>query len=99
MRERLPNRRASLTLDFEHAGLRYGMTVSRFTDGRPAEVFLNNHKHDSASDMWARDTGIITSLALQYGAPIEVLRDAIGRDRAGKPTSPVGVALDMMARS
>jgi hypothetical protein len=75
------------------------MTVSRFTDGRPAEVFFNNHKHDSASDMWARDTGIITSIALQHGVPIEVLRDAVGRDRAGQPTSPVGVALDIAAKS
>jgi len=97
MREHLANRRASITLDFEHAGLRYSMTLSRFADGRLAEVFFNNHKHDSAADAWARDTGVIASLALQHGVSIELLRGAIGRDSMGRPTSPIGTALDLVA--
>ena len=38
-RQRLPNRRASLTFGFEVGGLRYTATVSRFADGRLGEVF------------------------------------------------------------
>jgi hypothetical protein len=37
-RERLPNRRASELLNFEHDNVRYVGSVSRFTDGRIAEV-------------------------------------------------------------
>jgi hypothetical protein len=33
-RESLPNRRSSVTFNFELDGLRYSATVSRFQDGR-----------------------------------------------------------------
>lgn len=98
IRERLPNRRPSITFDFEHNGLRYRATASYFADGRPAEVFVNNHKYASEVDMFVRDAAILTSLALQYGAPIEVLRDAVERNGAGQPTSPISMALDMIAK-
>lgn len=96
-RECLPNRRASTTFCFECSGLNYTATVSRFADGRPAELFLNNSKYASQSDMNARDAAILCSLALQFGVPINVLCGAIGRDAAGRPTSPIGCALDAMA--
>jgi hypothetical protein len=95
-RERLPDRRESATFDFEFASLRYACTHASFADGRIGEVFLNNHRHDSASDMWARDGGILASLALQYGAPLDVLRNAIGRGAKSQPTSPIGAALDLL---
>jgi hypothetical protein len=37
-RERLPNRRGHELLDFEHVGIRYTAGVSRFSDGRLAEI-------------------------------------------------------------
>jgi hypothetical protein len=98
-RERLSDRRESTTFDFEFAGLHYACTHSAFVDGRVGEVFLNNRKHDSASDMWARDGGIVVSLALQCGAPLEVLRKAVGRDAKDQPTSPIGAALDLITNS
>jgi hypothetical protein len=33
-------------------------------------------------------------LALQYGCPLEVLRRALLRDSNGRPSTPLGVALD-----
>jgi Family of unknown function (DUF6011) len=81
-RERLINRRASLTFELELGGLRYTATVSQFPDGRVAEVFLQNHKPGSQSDANARDSAIAASLALQYGCPLEVLRRALLRGEA-----------------
>ena len=43
-RERLPNRRASETFNFEVDGLRYSATVSRFADGLIGEIFVGNHR-------------------------------------------------------
>jgi hypothetical protein len=67
-RQRLANRRAALTLDFEHAGLKYTATVGRFPWGRVAEVFIQNHKDNSGADVNARDMMIVlpwrTSAAL-----------------------------------
>ena len=54
-RERLPNRRASISFELEVAGLRYTATVSRFADGRIGELFLSNHKSNSTADTNARD--------------------------------------------
>jgi len=64
VRERLPQRRASLTLSLEHTGLGYVVTLSHFSDGRPAECFIQNGKLTSAADIAARDSGILLSVRL-----------------------------------
>jgi hypothetical protein len=55
-RQRLSNRRFCETFELEIAGLRYTATVGRFADGRVAEIFLSNHKSNSAADTNARDS-------------------------------------------
>jgi hypothetical protein len=97
-RERLANRRASETFSLECAGLSYIATVSRFDDGRIAEIFLSNHKAGSAADTAARDSAIVCSIALQCGADVETIRKALCRDGRGNASGPLGVALDLHAR-
>jgi ribonucleoside-diphosphate reductase alpha chain len=97
MRERLANRRASETFGFECAALRYTATASWFADGRLGEVFLSNHRADSHADACARDAAILASLALQFGAPLDVLRKALLRDSQGRPSTPIRCALDILA--
>lgn len=96
-RTRLPNRRTSRTFELELQGLRYLATFSRFADGRVAEVFLQNHKPGSQSDSNARDAAVAASLALQHGCPLEALRRAVLRDPAGRASTPLGQALDVIA--
>jgi hypothetical protein len=96
-RARLPNRRASETFSLECAGLTYTATVSRFADGRIGEIFLSNHKTDSAADVFARDAAIVMSIAIQFGADIETIRKALCRDSHGRPSGPLGAALDRIA--
>ena len=96
-RERLPNRRASTQLAFVCNDLKYVATVSFFLDGRLAEIFLSNAKAGSHSDSAARDSAIVCSIALQYGTPLEVIRHALLRDSQGHASSPLGVALDIIA--
>lgn len=98
MRKRLPDRRPSETFELEAGGLRYTCTVSRFPDGRIGEVFLNNHKSNSAADTNARDAAITFSLAIQHGADPEVIRRALCRDAAGNPSGPLATALDIILR-
>jgi hypothetical protein len=96
-RERLPNRRFSESFAVACAGLRYTATISRFPDGRLAEVFLSNTKPSSQSDVNARDAAVAASLALQFGCPLETLRRALLRDPNGNPSTPLGCALDFVA--
>jgi hypothetical protein len=98
VRHRLPNRRGSLTFTLEASGLRFTATASQFDDGSLGEVFLQNHKTDSAAGIMASDAAIAASLALQFGCPIETLRRALCRDARGKATGPLGTALDMLAQ-
>jgi hypothetical protein len=96
-RRRLPNRRASENFEFEVAGLRYTASVSRFPDGSIFELFLSNHKTNSAADVNARDAAITFSIAVQHGADPEAIRRALCRDSNGNASGPLGRALDLIA--
>jgi ribonucleoside-diphosphate reductase alpha chain len=95
-RRRLPNRRASETFELEVAGLRYTCTVGRFPDGSIGELFLSNHKSNSAADTNARDAAITFSIAIQHGADIETIRKALCRDSRGNASGPLAAVLDLL---
>jgi hypothetical protein len=90
-RERLSDRRAAEKFDFEHGSRKWTATVSRFSDGRIAEIFLSAEKGSNVADL-ARETAIITSICLQFGADIETIRHAIESTGAG----PLSAALDLI---
>ena len=96
-RDRLPNRRASESFAFQCGRMSYVATISRFDDGRLAEIFLTNHKIGSDADAAARDSAVVCSIALQHGTPVETIRHALLRDSQGSPSSPLGTALDLIA--
>jgi hypothetical protein len=96
-RAHLPNRRESQTLELELHGLKFTASFSFFPDGRLAEVFLQNHKPGSQSDVNARDAAVVTSIALQHGVTLEVICKALLRDSHGLASSPLGAALDRIA--
>ena len=96
-RERLPNRRLAETFDLEVANLRYTCTVGRYADGSIGEIFLSNHKSNSAADTNARDAAIVFSFAVQHGADLEAIRRALCRDSQGRAGGVLGAALDRIA--
>jgi hypothetical protein len=95
-RERLPNRRECESLSFTHAGMNYTASIARYSDGRLAEIFISNHKSGSDADAAAKDSAVVCSIALQFGAPVETIRRALLRDSRGNPSSPLGAALDLI---
>jgi hypothetical protein len=95
-RHRLQNRRASTTFDVEVGGLKYIATASQYEDGRIGELFLANHKSNSAADTNARDSGIAFSFAAQHGADPHAIRRALCRDSQGRACGPLGAALDVL---
>jgi hypothetical protein len=96
-RETLPSRRAGEIVDFEFRSSAYTATLSRFSDGRLAELFIDAAKpsNDAADD--ARDAAVCLSLALQFGTPEAAIRAALTRDSAGRPAGVLGAALDAIA--
>src|SRR5436305_7824461 len=95
-RARLANHRLAETFEFEVGGLRYTCTFGRFNDGRIAELFLSNHKNNSAADVGARDAAIAFSFAVQHGADAHAIRRAFCRDSRGQASGPLGRALDIL---
>jgi len=96
-RQALPNRRNAETFDFEHAGNRFSLTVGRYSDGRPAEIFLSSRHVGSPLEAIARDAAVTVSIALQFGVPIETIRSALTKDHDGSPATLLGAALDRIA--
>jgi len=72
-RQRLPNPRASKTLDIER---RFTATVSRSVDGSIAEIFRQNHKAGSAAGIMPSDGAIAASLSVSEikGRRFQILR-------------------------
>jgi len=92
----LPSRRASEIIDFQHDGLRYTASISRFDNRHLAEVFLDAEKIGTAASVIARDLAVTASLALQYGCPVAVLRKTLTRDARGVAAGPLGTLLDLI---
>jgi len=91
-RQRLPDRRAHELYRFECSGQIYTGGVGRFDDGRVAEVFISGPKIGSAAEANAQDAAIVTSLALQFGCPLETIRHALAR--VGGSPGPLAALLD-----
>ncbi|QDV14400.1 Vitamin B12-dependent ribonucleotide reductase [Rosistilla oblonga] len=72
-RERLEDTRHSLTHKFNIAGHEGYINVGLYPDGRPGEVFITMAKEGSTIGGLMDSFGTSTSIALQYGVPIEVL--------------------------
>ncbi len=66
-RERLPDRRQAETVDLWHGGRRYHLTVGKYPDGRPGEIFLHGAKPGSDTDLLCDDIGVLISRLLQHG--------------------------------
>jgi ribonucleoside-diphosphate reductase alpha chain len=73
LRQRLPDTRQSLTHKFRVGDCEGYITVGLFQDGRPGEVFIKVAKDGTAISGLADTVGVLTSLALQYGVPVETL--------------------------
>jgi ribonucleoside-diphosphate reductase alpha chain len=86
-----------VTFGLQCNGLAFTATAGFFPDGRIGEIFLGNHRADSHADACAKDSAILASIALQHGVRLDVLRRALLRDHRGNASTPIGVALDMLA--
>ncbi|MCI0537762.1 MAG: vitamin B12-dependent ribonucleotide reductase, partial [Verrucomicrobiales bacterium] len=73
LRRRLPETRSAVTHKFEIAGHEGYLTVGLFEDGRPGELFVTMAKEGSTIGGLMDTIGALTSMALQYGVPLEGL--------------------------
>ena len=81
IRRRLPDEREAITHKFSIAGHEGYITVGKFEDGTPGELFITMSKEGSTVSglMDSFATGI--SLALQYGVPLKILVNKFSHSR------------------
>jgi ribonucleoside-diphosphate reductase alpha chain len=73
LRRRLPDTRTSITHKFNIAGHEGYLTVGLYDDKTPGELFITMSKEGSTIGGLMDSLGTATSVALQYGVPIESL--------------------------
>jgi ribonucleoside-diphosphate reductase alpha chain len=73
IRRRLPDTRRAVNHKFNIADHEGYLTVGLFDDGRPGELFVTMAKEGSTIGGLMDTIGALTSMALQYGVPLESL--------------------------
>jgi len=73
LRRRLPETRTALTHKFDIAGHEGYLTVGLFENQQPGELFITMAKEGSTIGGLMDAVGTLTSMALQYGVPLEAL--------------------------
>ena len=73
LRRRLTDTRQAFTHKFDIAGHEGYLTVGLFEDGQPGELFITMAKEGSTIGGLMDGIGTLTSMALQYGVPLEAL--------------------------
>src|SRR5204863_2043375 len=72
-RHRMPDTRNSMTHRFEIAGHEGYITVGLYENEQPGELFITMSKEGSTIGGLMDTVGTLTSIALQYGVPLESL--------------------------
>jgi ribonucleoside-diphosphate reductase alpha chain len=73
LRRRLTDTRGAVTHKFDIAGHEGYLTVGLFDDGQPGELFITMAKEGSTIGGLMDSIGTLTSMALQYGVPLDAL--------------------------
>ncbi len=73
VRRRLPDTRPAITHKFDIAGNEGYLIVGLYENGQPGELFITMAKEGSTIGGLMDCIGTLSSLALQYGVPVEAL--------------------------
>ena len=80
-RRKLPNERTSITHKFSVGGHEGYLTVGKYEDGTPGEIFIKMAKEGSTLSGIMDAFALSVSIALQYGVPLRALIDKFCNSR------------------
>jgi ribonucleoside-diphosphate reductase alpha chain len=81
VRRKLPDERESITHKFSIGGHEGYITVGKYEDGAPGEIFITMAKEGSTISGLMDSFATMTSLALQHGVPLQLLIDKFTHTR------------------
>jgi ribonucleoside-diphosphate reductase alpha chain len=97
-RRRMPDEREAITHHFSIADHDGYITVGKYEDGSPGEVFMKMAKQGSTVAGLMDSLAICMSLALQHGVPLQVMADKLSHMRF-EPSGFTGNSEIPMAKS
>lgn len=99
-RRKLPDEREAVTHKFSIHGYEAFVTVGMYEDGTPGEIFIVAAKEGSIIAGLMKSFGIVFSLALQYGVPLEALVEKLSdpehNESGHEPSYPASVVGHVM---
>jgi hypothetical protein len=96
-RQPLPNRRPAETVELEHNGSRFTVTIGFYPDGRPGEVFTHGIRSGSNLDALLADACVVVSCLIQHGVEPHEIASSMGRLGNAEPASIIGAVIDLAA--
>jgi len=81
VRRKLPDERESITHKFSIGGHEGYITVGKYEEGAPGEIFITMAKEGSTISGLMDSFATMTSLALQHGVPLQLLVDKFTHTR------------------
>jgi ribonucleoside-diphosphate reductase alpha chain len=81
VRRKLPDERESITHKFSIGGHEGYITVGKYEDGSPGEIFITMAKEGSTISGLMDSFATMTSLSLQHGVPLQLLVDKFTHTR------------------
>jgi len=81
IRRKLDDEREAVTHKFSIAGHEGYLTIGKYADGQPGEIFLRMAKEGSTVSGLMDTIATMTSIALQYGVPLRALVDKFSHTR------------------
>ncbi len=96
-RKRLPDRRQVETISLHYGGRRFHLSVGKYDDGQPGEVFIHGAKPGSDTDLLYDDIGVLFSRLLQHGDdPVALAAGLGGLGNGQGPASLIGAIADVL---
>ncbi|HEU5161896.1 MAG TPA: vitamin B12-dependent ribonucleotide reductase, partial [Thermoanaerobaculia bacterium] len=81
VRRKLPDERESITHKFSVGGHEGYITVGKYEDGTPGEIFVTMAKEGSTISGLMDSFALMTSISLQHGVPLQLLVDKFTHTR------------------
>lgn len=91
-RTRLPPKRRSEICRLKIGGHAVHVTISRYPDGRPAEIFIDMHKQGAPLRTMSHAFAMALSIGMQHGVPASAFVSAFS-GLAGEPCGDVEGAM------
>lgn len=98
MRDKLLNRRPGQNFDFVCGSTAFTALLGYYANGDLGDIFLRAGKVGTDVNIVMQEASVLASFALQHGATVKQMREAMPRKTDGTAEGPLGTLFDLLAK-